>query len=93
MFPAYLAAINFNTIFGNTGWTKKTKNMKLLPLLSSLLAASFSAVMVILTITNLSYLMDRTNAFIPFLIMLVFSALSGMASWVFILEWNRLFLK
>lgn len=56
--------------------------------------AACSAVIVILTIINCEYFCVMTNsAFIPFIIIIGFTAISGIATCVFYKLWHEMFIK
>lgn len=53
-----------------------------------------AAVIVILTITNCNYICEASdNYFIPYIVIMVFTAISGISFWMFIKLWNLMFLK
>lgn len=56
--------------------------------------AACSAVIVILTIVNCDYFCEMTDSsFIPFIIIIGFSAISGIALWMFYKIWYEMFIK
>lgn len=67
--------------------------MKMIALMLLMVAASMSAVMVILTITNIEYLIVVSNVYIPLLIIYGFTTAFGIATYVFVKGWNKMFLR
>lgn len=58
-----------------------------------MVVSACAAVIVILTITNLDYFCEMTNSFIPFIIIIGFSAISGISFYVFYKLWYSMFIK
>ena len=55
--------------------------------------AACSAVIVILTIINCEYFCLMTNYFIPFIVIIGFSAVCGIATYMFYKMWYEMFIK
>ena len=59
-----------------------------------MVVSACAAVIVILTIINLDYFCEMTNSsFIPFIIIIGFTAISGIAFYVFYKLWYSMFIK
>ena len=55
--------------------------------------AACAAVIVVLTIINCEYFCAMTNYFIPFIIIIGFSFIGGIATWMFYKIWYEMFIK
>ena len=67
---------------------------KFIQSLLMMVVSACAAVIVILTIINLDYFCYMTNSyFIPFIIILGFTAISGIAFYVFYKLWYSMFIK
>lgn len=59
-----------------------------------MVVSACAAVIVILTIANCEYFCEMTNSyFIPFIIIIGFSAISGISFYVFYKLWYSMFIK
>lgn len=58
-----------------------------------MVVSACAAVIVILTVINLDYFCEMTDSFIPFIIIIGFSAISGIAFYMFYKLWYQMFIK
>ena len=65
---------------------------KFIPLMLMLIASICAAVIVILTITNVNYLIETSGSyFIPYIVMFVFTIISVATFGLFVKLWNDMF--
>ena len=72
------------------------KNISIAKFVQSILMfiiAACAAVIVVLTIINCEYFCVMTNYFIPFFVIIGFSAISGIAFYMFYKIWYEMFIK
>lgn len=73
---------------------KNIQNTKFSQSILMFIIAALAAVIVVLTIINLDYFCEMTNSsFIPFIIIIGFTAITGIALWMFYKIWYELFIK
>lgn len=73
---------------------KNISTAKFIQSILMFIIAACSAVIVVLTIINCEYFCEMTNSsFIPFIIIIGFSAISGIAFYVFQKLWYEMFIK
>ena len=72
----------------------KNSTTKFIQSILMFIIAACAAVIVVLTIINCEYFCEMTNSsFIPFIIIIGFSAISGIAFYVFQKLWYEMFIK
>ena len=72
---------------------KNISTTKFIQSILMFIIASCAAVIVILTIINCEYFCAMTNYFIPFIIIIGFSFVGGIAFYVFYKLWYSMFIK
>lgn len=72
----------------------KNSTTKFIQSILMFIIAACAAVIAILIITNCEYFCEMTNSsFIPFIIIIAFSAISGIACFAFYRIWYKMFIK
>ena len=73
---------------------KNISTAKFIQSILMFIIAACAAVIAILTIINCEFFCEMTNSsFIPFIIIIAFSAISGIACFVFYKIWYEMFIK
>lgn len=72
---------------------KNISTAKFIQSILMFIIAACAAVIVVLTIINCEYFCAMTNYFIPFIIIIGFSTISGIAFYVFQKIWYEMFIK
>lgn len=72
---------------------KNISTTKFIQSILMFIIATCAAVIVVLTIINIEYFCVMTNYFIPFIVIIGFSAISGIAFYVFQKLWYEMFIK
>lgn len=72
---------------------KNISTTKFIQSILMFIIATCAAVIVVLTIINIEYFCVMTNYFIPFIVIIGFSAISGIALYTFYKLWYEMFVK